>query len=347
MAQETTYGIISDIHENHAIVPHVLDTLITNGAQKFILNGDICGIGKTLPERSDSAENLIALIAHKGSETYIQPGSHEHLFAYEPVVERVASRFPNLINAVANRKIEMPDHHLVFLPGSDVNITGGEYALCDGQIPTGRYFQSTKGLVQVDTWREAVPAFRRGTPLLHYQNIHDIAKTVTHPEKTILVCHVPRKFDNIEQGIDMAEFGHVDDTFELWYTENNKGALDETIVYRQSGSDVWQKLKQQGAKKILNTQRVQERSIFPIKSARALLTRRSNLPISLRKENRGNESLGRIYDKLGISKAVSSHFHESTHRACTHVGAQIPQDTYVRELYWNAGHGDRGHVGLL
>ena len=28
MAQETTYGIISDIHENHAIIPRALDTLI-------------------------------------------------------------------------------------------------------------------------------------------------------------------------------------------------------------------------------------------------------------------------------------------------------------------------------
>ena len=72
-----------------------------------------------------------------------------------------------------------------------------------------------------------------------------------------------------------------------------------------------------------------------------------DLPIVLKKENRGNVSLGDLYDKLGITKAVSGHFHESTHRACNRLGSHVPEDTYVKELYWNAGHGDRGHFGLL
>ena len=40
-------------------------------------------------------------------------------------------------------------------------------------------------------------------------NMNDLKKMVSDPEKTILFSHVPRKFDNSETGVDMAELGNT------------------------------------------------------------------------------------------------------------------------------------------
>ena len=44
---------------------------------------------------------------------------------------------------------------------------------------------------------------------LHYANMHDLKRYVNEPERTILVCHVPRRFNHLEDGVDMAVFGEV------------------------------------------------------------------------------------------------------------------------------------------
>jgi hypothetical protein len=68
---------------------------------------------------------------------------------------------------------------------------------------------------------------------------------------------------------------------------------------------------------------------------------------TLKRENRGNEDLKNLYSELGITKAVSGHFHESSHRATDSNGIIVPQNTFVDNLYWNAGHLDVGHAGIL
>ena len=39
--------------------------------------------------------------------------------------------------------------------------------------------------------------------------MQDLTRLVTAPEKTIVVCHVPRKFDNVKTGVDVAKFGQA------------------------------------------------------------------------------------------------------------------------------------------
>lgn len=70
-------------------------------------------------------------------------------------------------------------------------------------------------------------------------------------------------------------------------------------------------------------------------------------PITIKKENSGNEALRDLYEELGIKKAVSGHFHESGHRACDKNGNHVPENTLVEELFWNSGHLDVGQTGIL
>jgi len=347
MAQRVNYGIISDIHENPYIVHRAINKLIIEGVDKLILNGDICPHGGDLQESADISEALLTTVAKQGLETYVQPGSHESILIYEPTIERISTNYSNMINTIGCQKIEEANHHLVFLPGSDINITGGEYTLGNENMPTGRYAgDDSSQFVPIKNWREIYKSLKNGKPVLHYHNINDLTNLVTHPEKTVVICHVPRKFPDLEQGIDMAEFGLVEEDFEIWTVGRGEDEIYSRYVYKESDLELRSLLERDGFK-LIESGRIHKGSIYPINSAERILNVRQDLPIVLKKENRGNVSLGDLYDKLGITKAVSGHFHESTHRACNRLGSHVPEDTYVKELYWNAGHGDRGHFGLL
>src|SRR3989344_7297928 len=347
MGQRVNYGIISDIHENLEIVHRAINKLIIEGADKLILNGDICPNGRSLQESADLAEAMLVTVANQRLETYVQPGSHESILVYEPTIERITAHYPNMINTIGRQKIEEADYHLVFLPGSDINITGGEYALGNEEMPTGRYVGSDAPQFRpINNWREVYNSLKEGKPVLHYHNMNDLTTLVTHHEKTVVICHVPRKFPDLEQGVDMAEFGLVEEDFAIWTVGRGEDEVYSRYFYKESEVELKSLLEKDGFK-LIESRKIPKGSIYPIEPTQGILAVRQDLPIALKRENRGNVSLGEVYDKVGITKAVSGHFHESTHRACNRAGANVPEDTYVKELYWNAGHGDRGHFGLL
>jgi len=278
----TKYGIISDVHQDPRIVEPAIVVLKSQGADKLILNGDI-----------GSSQQFIGYILNvagkSGIETYVQLGSHEKLGDFEPVIDFMKNNYSNLINTFDNRKISNNGHDLVFMPGSDF-LCGGEYSLQEaGDTESGFY--------QIDD---------KNRRLI---NINDLTKLVTNPDKTIVVGHVPRKFDNLEYGIDMAEFGLVTKDF------------------------------------VLNGENVEEGSVYP--GVVGVQIANAGYPVEMKKENRGNEDLKRIYDGLGIKKAISGHFHESAHRACDRMGNHVEENEKVNELFWNASYCDTGKVGIL
>lgn len=279
---ETKYGIISDTHRNHLLVPIALNFLRKEGIQKLIVNGDIGTGQEHMIYTLECIENL-------GVESFVQPGSHEKLVDYEPVISHFSSKCSHIVNVFNNRKIEFKDHHLVFMPGSDFTC-GGEYVLnkIDG---------ASSGFYNIEN---------RVSRLI---NINDIGELVSHPDKTIIVCHVPRKFDSLENGIDVAEFG-------------------EAVI------DFY-----------LNRDLIEKGSVFPIPDVYKLIELK--YPIVLKKENRGNTDLREVYNKFGVTKAISGHFHESVHRAMDNAGNKVIENQLVDELFWNASYLDGLKVGIL
>jgi len=315
MSQEVKYGFISDAHEDPGIVMRAVSVLNGLEVNRLVLNGDI-GQNRGTPERTMAAMAfIIEQAAKSGLETFVQPGSHETVGFYQPVIEHFAEKYPNIIDTLKHRKHEKEGHHLVFLPGSDF-VCGGEYQIGDSpNLPTGSYMQinSTPNLIILNNLAEAQGYINQLGPkdryaLMNFSNMNDLKKEITSPEKTIVICHVPRRF-NLSNAVDMAEFGLVEKDF------------------------------------VLDGENIPKDSIFKIEFAKELSKR--GLPVELRRENRGNNDLAQLYHEIGVRKAVSGHFHEASHKAHDVRCNNVPQNTFVNELFWNSGHMDKGHCGIL
>ena len=311
MAKEAIYGVISDVHNDPRIVPLAIGVLKKLGAQRLLINGDIGNHQKTLQDSQNYVAFILDAVGRSGLESFVQPGSHEPLLAYIPVVEHFSERYSNIVNVLKKQKAEVNGHDLVFLPGSDFTC-GGEFQIGnDSQIPSGRYIQTQDGLVEFEDLGQYVGALQRriAQGAFQYINIRDLRKLVSNPEKTVLICHVPRKFHNLETCVDVAEFGEASADFMFGRDEVKMG------------------------------------SVFPIQVAPKIA--QEGYPVVLRKENRGNEDLKNICNEIGIKKAISGHFHESSHRANDSNSLHVDEGKLVEELYWNAGCLDMGCAGLL
>ena len=311
MANETHYGVISDVHQDPRIVPATIEVLKKLGAEKLLINGDIGNQQRTLEDSQNYVAFILDSIGKSGLESYVQPGSHETLLAFGPVMDVFAEKYSNLIDATKTPKAEQKGHSLIFLPGSDF-LCGGEYQIGNHeQIPSGRYIQTQKGLMQFEEFGQYVGAIQQGIAqgAIQYANMNDLRKLVNDPDKSIVVCHVPRKFDNLEYAVDMAEFGEATEEFNL------------------------------------NGNNVEQGSVFPLPVAQQIV--QAGYPVEIRQENRGNKDLKSLYEELGINKAVSGHFHESGHRANDTYGNHVSEGNLVTDLFWNSGHLDAGQTGIL
>lgn len=311
MTNETHYGVISDVHQDPRIVPASIEVLKKLGAEKLLINGDIGNQQRTLEDSQNYVAFILDSIGKSGLESYVQPGSHETLLAFGPVMDAFADKYSNLVDATKVPKAEQKGHSLIFLPGSDF-LCGGEYQIGNHeQIPSGRYIQTQKGLMQFEEFGQYVGAIQQGVAqgAMQYSNMNDLRKLVNDPDKSIVVCHVPRKFDNLEYAVDMAEFGEATEKFNL------------------NGNDV------------------EQDSVFPLPVAQQIV--QAGYPVEIRQENRGNKDLKALYEELGINKAVSGHFHESGHRANDTYGNHVSEGNLVTDLFWNSGHLDAGQTGIL
>jgi len=144
---------------------------------------------------------------------------------------------------------------------------------------------------------------------LRVVNMNNLKKLVSDPDKTIVFSHVPRKFNNPETSVDMAEFWETPQAFKL-------------------GDQVYE-----------------AGSVFPSPAGYPLA--RQGAPIQLKRENRGNESLRQIYEELGVSKNVTGHFHESAGRANDLEGRAVQEGLYVPTLFYNASCMDKLMVGTI
>lgn len=293
MSKETVYGVISDIHHDPRVAYAATNVLKNLGAQKLIVNGDI-GEWQENPENTQRFSAIILdAVGESGLESYVQPGSHEQLGLFHPVLNAYRSEYSNLVDATLVSKIEEDGHHLVFLPGSDF-LCGGNYKLAnEPDCKTAIY--------------------RTGQGHVHYKSMDDLRSEVTEPEKTIVVCHVPRLFDNPEVSVDMA-----------YFAEQADGSVIPGIAFEQMVKSKIGDVSQSELEKIAGDN-----------------------GLTLQRKNRGNSDLKELYVELGIEKAVSGHFHESGHRANDAAGNPVSEGEYSDSLFWNSGHLDVGQTGLL
>lgn len=99
MAKAVKYGVISDVHSNPGMVPAAIDVLKRLGAEQLILNGDIGNAQETLKESQNYIAFILDTAGKSGLETFVQPGSHEMLMAYDPVIAYFTDKYENITDA--------------------------------------------------------------------------------------------------------------------------------------------------------------------------------------------------------------------------------------------------------
>ena len=276
MVRETNYGIISDVHTSSPKdVTGAIKTLKRKGVDRFILNGDLTGDqNKDLPSTSFLSYFLTDL-GQSNIKAYVQPGSHEEREEYGPLLKSFSDKYSNIINISEPISFKEDDHHIAFIPGSD---------WIAGHVNDG---------YRLDT--------------------DNFNKVISDPEKTIVFSHIPRKFDNIDEAVDMAYFG-----------ESSNGSIMPGMIIEKH-------IKQQFGDVPLDK----------------LMSIAQHNGFILKKENRGNEELKQLYNQIGVSKSINGHFHESSQRANDLNGNHVEQGNYVSDLFWNASYLDKGRVGIL
>ncbi|MAH03239.1 hypothetical protein CMI39_00435 [Candidatus Pacearchaeota archaeon] len=306
MTKNTKYGIISDVHDNPRVVPLAIDVLKSKGVEKLLVNGDIGGTKETLQDSQNYTAFILDSIGKSGLESFVMPGSHETLLGYTPVINHFADKYNNIFDIQKISHVDNNGHRLIFLPGSDF-LCGGEYEFGNGNLSSGKYFYNGENLFNLEP--EQYAQLKEGQRQFQYANINDIKEYANKPEKTIVVSHVPRKFHNIDEAVDVAEFGEVTEDFNL------------------------------------NGDNVKKGAVFPLPVAMQIA--KTGAPVLIKKENRGNGDLKNLYEDLGITKAVSAHFHESGHRANDDSGNHVRENTFTDNLFYNSGCLDNSQAGIL
>ncbi|MBN2142933.1 metallophosphoesterase [Candidatus Woesearchaeota archaeon] len=204
----TTYGIISDIHQNALIragpdktievFKPALHALVQEEAQAPVLNGDLVG---SFPDQQSQANYMAALLqesAQTGLPVYVLPGSHDTVPIFEAVMNAMTSKHSNIIDTTKadRQKFELGDHHLVFLPGSDSHAG-----------PASQMGYNLEERSRLD------PAYNAPKDM-KVTHINDLRTLLTDPDKTIIFSHVPRRFNTV-LSVDYATFGKAREPFNL------------------------------------------------------------------------------------------------------------------------------------
>jgi hypothetical protein len=288
-----TYGIISDAHRvDPRMISVALERFQTEDVDEVILNGDV--VGDQFRECPNDAYLGLVLsqVAQLEVPCYLNPGSHEALEEMEPVVAEARRKLPHFRFTVDQPRFEQGDHDLVFLPGSDWRPGSARYG-----------YVLNRGLEM--TGYHAPPDELR----YHVSHMDSLRGTVTRPEQTLLVSHIPRQFDNTDTGVDVAE-------------------------YCQPQLDI-----------VVGREVISAGTIIPGVIARPMIEQ--GAPLEILRENRGNEGLREVCEDIGITKQVNGHFHESAHNAHDLQGNPVEEDTELDQLFLNASCLDRELVSMV
>lgn len=162
-------GIFSDIHQSPQHIVDALKFFLEEKVDLLIGAGDISNSYPAL-------EYVIRNLAAAGLPAVLIPGSHETVDDWYKAFKLAPS---HIIDGLRQRKLSLDSFDLVLLPGSEFT-AGGDFTLTD----------------QGDS------RFEEG---VYKTSVNDLESLVTQPEKTIIVCHNPPKFQT-ERGLDYAFF---------------------------------------------------------------------------------------------------------------------------------------------
>ena len=335
----TKYGVIGDVHSNVAAFDTLVEKLLKEDVDKFVLNGDI-------------GDNPIILnyVLHRMGETgkpaYVQFGSHEMVSDAFYFLDSAKKIYDNLIDVTENRYIEEEGHNLAFLPGSDSGVMGGgqfiqDYINFDDGIylrinDDGNTYLQKVSRSQLDIVRRFNGA---ENDLRHISNIDSLDDIITDAEKTIVFNHIPCRFEK-EGGVDYAHFLQH---YALQKDEDGNEGYAKMGMVPAIAKDA---IKKQGQKIIEMSEHNDDEQKMQDIITSFEKDKVKDFYIE-RNAQAGNPALREKYQKLNVSKVISNHIHEAGHNAHDWEENRIKGETYAPSLFYNPGCAAEGKAGIV
>jgi Icc-related predicted phosphoesterase len=334
-----SYGIISDMHSaDPSLVYKMMEAFKKRNVKGVILNGDIVGERTSLTREEYLAE-ILFFLDKLNLEAYVQTGSHEildnYIFAIDFAKKELDSENIHF-TALENSKIEGNGYEIVFLPGSDWHVGKA--------VNFGFYLNNN---LETGIYEVGKHTINHG--YIYSKNVGDLEKIIDDPQSTVVVSHVPAKFDfkkDIEKSVD---FAHYVETLVVSTHLINFEHFDKDLIFTTLGvSPANGFIGQKGIPYIEYSPEINDINLAAVSQRIAKTLGQDRIVLYVeRKEHRGNKDLQELFNKLEIKKGVSGHFHEAAGNAHDLKGRIIPPNEWTDELFWNASYADKGKAGIL
>lgn len=291
-------GVTADLHGNLRLAKKFAYFFKKSDVDAVVIAGDLPGHAN----EKKTLTKILKVFSKCRKKVFVMPGSHESVKIYE----RVLKKFKNIVDCSKNKnwKIKIEDYDVVFLPGSDW--LGAEDA--------GFVLKDSRNIFKGKTRRQISKYYGTEVRLFY---IHELKKLIKNPKKTILITHIPPRF-NKKSAIDVAKFGKAVGKFKIKATDKEK--FKDLIKF-------WQGFYKE--------------HVFALSEAQRL--KKKGYPMSIIEDNRGNKVLKSMIRKLKIKKLVCAHIHESGGRANDLRGNPITQNKWTPELFYNCS----GRAGIV
>ncbi len=253
-------------------------------------------------EDEQGIKSALEQIGASGLEAFIMPGNHEEVGDYLRAFSETSAKYPNLINTV----MEDPDSDVSILksyefPDHHLIFLPGAFGGPEAGFKFS--FDEETGFYTVHQEGADVSSniFSWNT------NLRDLEHLVKDAEKTIVVCHTPPSCTGKPST-------SIDGTYLVQCRGeegDSKGYLPLVMIKRRYDPDGKESFESFAQK----------------------LAQRCEIVMV----HGGSDRLRALYEKCGITKVISAHFHESGHKGCGHNGEFIAGGDFQKELYWNPG----------
>jgi Icc-related predicted phosphoesterase len=293
-------GVTADLHGNLRLAKKFASYFKKSDVDAVVIAGDL----PAYENQKLSLTKILQIFSKCGKRVFVMPGSHESVKIYEVVLKKFKKKIVDCTKE-KNRKVQIGDYDIVFLPGSDW--LGAEDA--------GFILRDSRKIFRGKTQRQIAKYYSTRKVKLFY--IHELKKLVKNPAKTVLISHIPPKF-NKKSAIDVAKFGKAVGKFKIKAAdkEATKGLMK-----------FWQGFYKE--------------HVFAL--SEALKLKKKGYPMTIIQENRGNKVLKMMIKKLKIKKLVCAHIHESGGHANDLKGKPVTPDKWSKELFYNCS----GRAGIV
>lgn len=278
----TKYGIISDLHGNYE---HLQETEKFYDVDSIIINGDIC-----VSEKTDLDIMLVMneLVKKFDEDIFVMPGCTEEHPDYSERMDYFSDGFDQFHDMKDGGVLKRDDHELVFVPGTDPEVKSGSYNISDDGLLKNSY-QS------------------------NFTSIDEIEKGIDNGAKSILISHIPPKFDS-DNCIDYHRFGRAS----VNIIENN-GQLAADYILR--GED-------------LNLEQ-------------ARILKDDDYPVEIIEDNLGSEKLQDFMKRNNISKGICGHYHSNSGLANDSDGELLDEGKFYEDIFCNPCFSKNDELGVV